>query len=85
MVERQTPTKFIAALKQNAYMEFSDDEELAAAAFVLRTRAKQGDREALRQAERLEQILKSRLGPTPSGHAPLEEPVRRRPWWKFWR
>lgn len=66
-------------------MEPLDDETLASSAFVLRIRAANGDREALREAERLERILKSRLGPTPSGHAPLEVRHReRKPWWRFW-
>jgi hypothetical protein len=68
-------------------MDFAhdDDEELAAAAFVLRTRAKHGDREAQAQAERLEEVLRSRLGATPSNHAPLERaPTTKRPWWRFW-
>lgn len=66
-------------------METLDDEALASAAFVLRIRAANGDRDALREAERLERILKARLGPTPSGHAPLQVTQReRKPWWRFW-
>ena len=66
-------------------MEILDDEELASAAYVLRIRAAHGDRVALREAERLEGILKSRLGPTPSGHAPLAAGQgERKPWWRFW-
>lgn len=66
-------------------MEALNDEELASAAFVLRVRAANGDRGALREAERLEGILKSRLGPTPSNHAPLEmTQAARKPWWRFW-
>lgn len=66
-------------------MEALDDEELASAAYVLRIRAANGDRDALQEAERLERILKSRLGPTPSGHAPLEAAQSvRKPWWRFW-
>jgi len=66
-------------------MDYVDDEELASAAYVLRTRAKHGDPDALLQAERLERVLKARLGPTPSSHAPLEVAQRRsKPWWKFW-
>jgi hypothetical protein len=66
-------------------MEALNDEELASAAFVLRIRAANGDRDALREAERLERILKSRLGPTPSSHAPLEATeVAQKPWWRFW-
>lgn len=62
-----------------------DDEELASAAFVLRIRAANGDREALREAERLQRILKTRRGPTPSSHAPLEgKQAVRKPWWRFW-
>lgn len=62
------------------------DEELAAAAYVLRKRAELGDPGALKEAQRLESELRRRLGSTPSGHAPLEtdtiEPTR--PWWRFW-
>lgn len=66
-------------------MDALNDEELASAAFVLRVRAANGDREALREAVRLERILKSRLGPTPSGHAPLEgTQAALKPWWRLW-
>ena len=76
------PTGFPRSLKQNDYMKFLADDELASAAFVLRARARHGDRHALQQAERLERLLKTRLGPTPSGHAPLEMAhARRAPWW----
>jgi hypothetical protein len=67
-------------------MEIKSDEELAAAAYVLRKRAELGDREALDEAKRIEAVLRKRLGSTPSGHAPLEsEQKPERPWWKFWQ
>lgn len=66
-------------------MSALDDEELACAAFMLRIRAANGDREALREAERLGRILKTRRGPTPSSHAPPEgTQAAREPWWRFW-
>ncbi|WP_435510306.1 hypothetical protein [Variovorax sp. LT1R16] len=66
-------------------MEVLDDEVLASAAYVLRIRAANGDRGALREAERIERILKARLGPTPSGHVPLDiTRSERKPWWRFW-
>ena len=67
-------------------MDRRSDEELAAAAYVLRTRAKLGDLEALREAKKIEVLLRISLGPTPSDFTPLElgaEP--KRPWWRFWR
>lgn len=60
------------------------DEELAAAAFVLRKRASLGDAGARKEAERLEAELRRRLGATPSSHGPPIELPRSRPWWRFW-
>lgn len=66
-------------------METMSDEELAAAAYVLRKRAELGDADALKQAQRMETELRKRLGSTPSGHAPLEPTIKpERPWWRFW-
>lgn len=65
-------------------MKHLSDEELAAGAYVLRVRAAHGDKSALREAQKLELILKNRLGPTPSSHAPLEDRCVRKPWWKLW-
>jgi len=66
-------------------METMSDEELAAAAYVLRKRAELGDADALKQARRMESELRDRLGSTPSGHAPLEPETKpARPWWRFW-
>ena len=63
------------------------DEELAAAAYVLRKRGALGDHAALKQAQSMESALRERLGSTPSGHAPLEAAVKKmqaKPWWRFW-
>jgi len=66
-------------------METMGDEELAAAAYVLRKRAELGDPGALEQARRMEAELNRRLGATPSGHGALEPQARpARPWWRFW-
>ncbi|MDM0020660.1 hypothetical protein [Variovorax saccharolyticus] len=66
-------------------METMGDEELAAAAYVLRKRAELGDPDALEQARRMEAELSRRLGSTPSGHGPLEPEAKpARPWWRFW-
>jgi hypothetical protein len=71
-------------------MDTMSDEELAAAAYVLRKRAELGDAEALKKAKQLESTLKKRLGPTPSGRASLEPETgaggtrQKRPWWRFW-
>lgn len=64
-----------------------DDEALAATAYVLRQRAKLGDRQARRAVDEVEAELNRRIGPTPSqagtleaaGHAALP-----RPWWRLW-
>lgn len=64
-------------------MEKMSDEELAAAAYVLRKRAVLGDANAMERALLMEATLRKRLGPTPSAHAPLE-PEPARPWWRFW-
>ena len=61
------------------------DDELAAAAYVLRKRAELGDPNALKEAQRMEAELHRRLGSTPSDRAPLEPEARpARPWWRFW-
>lgn len=64
-----------------------DDEALAATAYVLRQRAKLGDRQACRTVDELEAELSRRIGPTPSQMGALE-PVGRtvvqRPWWRLW-
>lgn len=66
-------------------METMGDEELAAAAYVLRKRAALGDPDALKQAQRMEAELRRRLGSTPSDRTPLEPEGRpARPWWRFW-
>lgn len=65
-----------------------DDEQLAAAVYVWRTKASLGDQEAADIADMLEAELKKRIGPTPSMHGELwtrpELPQKRRPWWRFW-
>jgi hypothetical protein len=61
-----------------------DDEELAAAAYVRRKRAAQGDKESERVALKMEAELKRRLGSTPSRYEPLEQLPAPRPWWKLW-
>ena len=69
-------------------MEDMDDEQLAAAVYVWRKRASLGDPDASEMADKLDAELKSRIGPTPSMHGPLEslpEPSPKgRPWWRFW-
>lgn len=64
-----------------------DDEELAATAYVLRQRAKLGDRQARRDVGELEAELSRRLGPTPSQMGALEPAgpaPTSRPWWRRW-
>lgn len=82
---RKKTYKSARRAEQSAGMDYVDDEELASTAYVLRTRAKHGHPEALQQAEHLERLLRARLGPTPSSHAPLEITQRQsKPWWKLW-
>lgn len=64
-----------------------DDEELAATAYVLRQRARLGDRQARRAVGELEAELNRRLGPTPSqmgAPTPVGPVPARRPWWRRW-
>ena len=64
-----------------------DDEELAATAYVLRQRAKLGDRQAQRTAGELEAELSRRIGPTPSQMGLLEAAgpaVSQRPGGRRW-
>ncbi len=66
-------------------MDELDDEQLAATAYVWQQRAQAGDKNARRTWARMEQELQRRLGPTPSGHGPLEaHSSNPRPWWRFW-
>ena len=65
-----------------------DDEALAATAYVLRQRAKLGDREARRTVSEVEAELNRRIGPTPSQMGALmpggHTPPQHRPWWRLW-
>lgn len=64
-----------------------DDEALAATAYVLRQRAKLGDRQARRAVDEVEAELSRRIGPTPSQMGALEAAGRaamHRPWWRLW-
>lgn len=64
-----------------------DDEALAATAYVLRQRAKLGDREARRTVNEVEAELTRRIGPTPSQMGALMRVGRtttHRPWWRLW-
>ena len=53
-------------------MEEMDDEQLAAAIYVMRTKASLGDQESADHADRLDAELKRRIGPTPSVHGSVE-------------
>jgi hypothetical protein len=64
-----------------------DDEALAATAYVLRQRAKLGDREARRTVNEVEAELTRRIGPTPSQMGalmPVGRTTTHRPWWRLW-
>jgi hypothetical protein len=64
-----------------------DDEALAATAYVLRQRAKLGDRQARRAMDEVEAELTRRIGPTPSQTGALENVGRagmQKPWWRLW-
>lgn len=68
-------------------IKYLDDDELAATAYVLRQRAKLGDRQADRTAGELEAELSRRIGPTPSQVGALEtarSTATQRPWWRLW-
>ena len=61
-----------------------NDDELAATVYVWHVRAKHGDEEAAGIARHLDDVLKARLGNTPSSHAPLEGETDRKPCWRLW-
>jgi hypothetical protein len=61
-----------------------DDEELERLAVTWRTRAGYGDRDAFGIAHALEVERRRRLRESQLHQLP-PEPVRPRPWWKFWK